>query len=142
MKIIQKTIDRAYKKWELVDGIRCYHYAAAFRGNKMIEFAKNNPITFDAKAYKLGQKFNINRYKKYPYNHAESFLVCKLLSKYDYIDSKIKIVVMRIGRNGKILLSKPCVNCQKILNAVGLEKVYWSIHGKMWATPEDKIIEV
>lgn len=140
MKIIQKTIDYAYKKWELVDSIKCYHYAAAFKGNKMIDVARNNPISFDAKAYKLGQKFNINTYKKYPYLHAESFLVTKLLSRYDKIDVGWKIVVLRIGRSGKILLSKPCCNCQKILDSVGLDTVYWSIDSKTWGTSKNTIL--
>lgn len=141
MKIINKTIDRSYKQWQMVDGIRCYHYAAAFKGNKMIEFARNNPIHRDAKAYRLGQKFNIKRYKKYPYLHAESFLVTKLLSRYDYIDTSLKVVVMRIGRSGKILMSKPCSACQTILDSVGLNNVYWSIDSNTWASPKNEILE-
>lgn len=141
MKIIQKTIDRAYKKWALVDNIRCYHYAAAFKGNKMIEFAMNNPIIKDAKAYRLGQQFNIKRYKKFPYLHAESYLVTKLLSRYDKIDASWKIVVLRIGRSGKILLSKPCCNCQKILDSVGLDTVYWSIDERTFGAPQQRILE-
>jgi hypothetical protein len=142
MKIIQKSIYRAYKSWNLVDGIRCYHYAAAFKGNKMIEFAMNNPIVKDAKAYKLGQKFNIKRYRNYPYLHAESYLVTKLLSRYDKIDASWKIVVLRIGRSGKILLSKPCCNCQKILDSIGLDLVYWSIDENTWGAPKDKILRI
>jgi len=142
MKIIDKTIARAYKNWQLVEGIRCYHYAAAFKGNKMIEFAQNNPIQCDAKAYKLGQKFNIKKYKKYPYNHAESLLVYNLLARYNAIDSKIKIVVMRIGRSGKILLSKPCNCCQTILDSLGLHQVYWSIDNNTWGCSHNNILEL
>lgn len=142
MKIIQKTIDRAYKNWYLVDDVRCYHYAAAFKGNKMIEFCQNNPVTCDAKAYRLGQKFNIKKYKKYPYLHAESYLVTKLLSRYDKIDTSWKIVVLRIGRSGRILLSKPCCNCQKILDSLGFNMVYWSIDKNTFGTTDNRIVEV
>ena len=142
MKIIQKTIDRAYRKWYLVDHIRCYHYAAAFKGNKMIEFAQNNPVTRNAKAYRLGQKFNIKKYKKYPYLHAESYLVSKLLARYDTIDPGWKIVVMRIGRSGKILLSKPCNCCQKILDSLGLYQIYWSVDDNNWCGPNEEKLEV
>ena len=74
-KIIVKTIKKAYSVWKPNPLIRCYHYAAAFNNNKMIAFAKNNPIKFNAKAYRMGEMFNINTYKEYPYPHAESDLI-------------------------------------------------------------------
>ena len=33
---------------------------------------------------------------------------------------------MRINRKGLILGSKPCENCNKLLNAVGLQDIYYS----------------
>jgi len=125
-KIIAKTIKKAYTSWKPSPLIRCYHYAAAFDGNKMIAFAKNNPIKFNAKAFRMGEMFNIDAYKEYPYPHAESHLVSKLLAKYNRIDTNWKIVVLRINREGRILLSKPCKNCQKILDAVALNHIYYS----------------
>jgi len=126
MKILDKTIKRSYKSWEPHPLIRCYHYAAAFDNNKMIAFAGNNPIRFSAKAFKMGEKFNISTYKEYPYPHAESHLISKLLDRYNSIDSNWKIVVLRINREGRILMSKPCDNCQKILDAVDLSQIYYS----------------
>lgn len=126
MKIIAKTIKKAYKYWEPNPLIRCYHYAAAFDGNKMIEFAWNNPVTFDAKAFRIGQKFNIKTFKEYPFLHAESHLVSKLLHRYNTIRPDWSVVVLRINRNGRILLSKPCKKCQKILDAVELFNVFYS----------------
>jgi hypothetical protein len=126
MKILDKTIKRSYKSWEPHPLIRCYHYAAAFDNNKMIAFAGNNPIRFSAKAFKMGERFNISTYKEYPYPHAESHLISKLLDRYNSIDSNWKIVVLRINREGRILLSKPCDNCQKILDAVDLSQIYYS----------------
>jgi len=125
-KIISKTIKKAYRHWNPCKEIRTYHYAAAFDNNKMIEFAWNNPNNFDAKAYKIGQKFNINTYKEYPYLHAESHLVSKLLHRYNSIRTNWSVVVLRINREGRILLSKPCKKCQKILDAVDLKKIYYS----------------
>lgn len=126
MKIIAKTIKKAYSHWNPTKEIRCYHYAAAFDGNKMIEFAENDPVNMNAKAYKLGQKFRIKTFYEYPFLHAESHLVSKLLHRYNSICSNWAIVVLRINRNGRILLSKPCKKCQKILDAVELNKVYYS----------------
>lgn len=126
MKILDKTIKKAYQNWEPNPLIRCYHYAAAFDNNKMIAFAGNNPIRFSAKAFRMGERFNISTYKEYPFPHAESHLISKLLDRYNAIDTNWKIVVLRINREGRILLSKPCDNCQKILNAVDLSQIYYS----------------
>ena len=52
MKIIQKTIKKAYDNWKPNSLVRCYHYAAAFDGTRMIEFAQNNPIKMSTKASK------------------------------------------------------------------------------------------
>jgi len=126
MKIIQKTIKKAYQHWQPDPLIRCYHYAAAFDGQKMISFTQNNPIKTHAGAYRIGEEFNLPKYKEFPFFHSESRLINNLLSRYDRIDPSWKIVVMRINRCGKILGSKPCINCNKLLNSVGLNTIYYS----------------
>jgi len=126
MKIIEKTIKKAYNHWNPNSLIRCYHYCAAFEGKKMIGFAQNNPIKMTRKAHRIGQQFNIPTYVEYSYPHAESLLVAKLLGRYNYVDPSWKFVVMRINRVGKILLSKPCENCQKILDALNIDNFYYS----------------
>jgi deoxycytidylate deaminase len=126
MKIINKTIRKSYNNWSPSRLIRCYHYAAAFDGNKMICFTKNNPIKTNARAYRIGEQFNLPKYKEFPFVHAESHLISKLLDMYNTIDPNWSIVVMRINRKGLILGSKPCENCGKLLNAVGLNTIYYS----------------
>ena len=126
MKIINKTIRKAYNHWSPNPLIRCYHYCAAFDGNKMICFSQNNPIKMSAKAHRIGERFNIPKYIEHPFVHAESHMISKLLDRYNTIDSSWSIVVMRINRQGIILGSKPCENCNKLLNAVGLNDIYYS----------------
>lgn len=92
----------------------------------MICFTKNNPIKTNTKAYRIGEQFNLPKYKEFPFVHAESHLISKLLDTYNTIDTNWSIVVMRINRRGLILGSKPCDNCTKLLNAVGLETIYYS----------------
>ena len=126
MKIIIKTIRKAYQNWSPTRLIRCYHYAAAFDGTKLIAFTQNNPIKTHAGAYRIGESFNLPKYKEHPFYHAESHLISKLLDRYNTIDSNWSVVVMRINRKGIILGSKPCENCDKLLNSVGLTDVYYS----------------
>lgn len=142
MKIIHKTIRKAYDNWSPCKDIRCYHYAAAFDGNKMIAFAQNNPVVMTRKAHKIGQKFNIPTYVKYAYPHAESHLVSKLLDRYNSIDPNWTICVLRINRKGLILGSKPCDNCQKIIDALGFYKVYWSVGDNEFADLHNNTILV
>ena len=126
MKIINKTVRKAYNNWIPCKEIRCWHYSACFDGTKMICFTQNNPIKTHAGAYRIGENFNLPKYKEHPFYHAESHLISKLLDKYNTIDANWSVVVMRINRKGLILGSKPCENCNKLLNAVGLQDIYYS----------------
>ena len=126
MKIIQKTIKKAYNSWNPCKEIRCYHFAAAFDGTKLIGFTQNNPIKTHTGAYRIGENFNLPKYKEHPFYHAESHLVSQLLDRYNSIDPNWSLVVMRINRRGLVLGSKPCENCSKLLNAVGLDTIYYS----------------
>jgi len=128
MKILKKALKLSYDRFKPSSFQRRYHFTIAFDVNKPILICQNNPIKVNHKAYRIGKKFNINTYKEFPYVHSESYLISKLLDRYNSIDTNLSIVNIRINRQGIILLSKPCENCQKIFNAVGLTKIYWSIN--------------
>jgi hypothetical protein len=142
MKIIKKAIKLSYNRFHPNVYQRRYHFAIAFDVNKPICIAQNNPIKINHKAYKIGQRFNIQQYQEYPYSHAESHLISKLLDTYNTIRSDWSLVVLRINRQGKILLSKPCNNCQSILDSVGLHKVYWSIDKDTFGYRSKELIQV
>jgi hypothetical protein len=93
----------------------------------MICFTQNNPIKTNTRAYRIGEQFNLPKYKEFPFIHAESHLISKLLDMYNTIDVNWTVCIMRINRRGLILGSKPCVNCDKLLNAVGLSNIYYSL---------------
>lgn len=127
MKILQKSIKLAYSRFVPNPYQKRYHFAIAFDGNRPICLSQNNPIKVNAKALRMGQMFNIQTYKEFPYVHAESHLVSQLLDRYNTIDTNLSIVVVRIGRDGRMRLSKPCNNCAQILHTVGLNDIYWSV---------------
>jgi hypothetical protein len=141
MKILKKALKLSYERFSPNPFQRRYHFTIAFDVNKPILICQNNPIKVNHKAYRIGQQFNIRTYQEFPYVHSESHLVSKLLDRYNTIDTNLSIVNIRINRQGVILLSKPCENCQKILDAVGLTKVYWSIDKNTFGSP-DKIFTV
>lgn len=141
MKILKKALKLSYDRFEPNAFQRRYHFTIAFDVNKPILICENNPIKINHKAYRIGQQFNIQTYQDFPYVHSESHLVSKLLDRYNSIDTNLSIVNIRINRQGIILLSKPCENCQKILDAVGLRKVYWSINKNTFGS-NDEIIEL
>lgn len=142
MKIINKAIKLAYDKFQPNAYQRRYHFAIAFDGNKPIEISQNNPIKVNAKALMIGERFNLPDYIEYPFLHAETNLLCKLWDKYGEIDSSLKIVVLRINRPGKLMMSKPCINCQHILDKMNLREIYWGIGGSSFSDSFHKIITV
>lgn len=140
-KIINKAIKLSFDRFKPNKKQRRYHFALAFDVNKPIAIAQNDPIKPNHKAYKIGQRFNIKHYQQYPYCHAESTLISQLLNTYNTIRTDWSLVVLRINREKKILMSKPCYNCQQILDAVGLKKVYWSINKNTFGF-ENQIIKI
>lgn len=136
MKILKKALKLSYDRFKPNPFQRRYHFTIAFDVNKPILVCQNNPIKINHKAYRIGQQFNIQTYQDFPYVHSESHLISKLLDRYNSIDTNLSIVNIRINRQGIVLLSKPCENCQKILDAVGLTKVYWSMDKKTFASHE------
>ncbi len=108
----------------------------------MIAFAQNNPTKTNAKAKRIGLQFNLPKYIEYPFVHAESYLISNLLDNYNTIDTNWNIVVLRINRKGLILGSKPCINCSKLLNAVGLKNIYYSTDDNSFANISGTVLNL
>lgn len=142
MKIITKTIRKAYQNWSPCKEIRCWHYCSAFDGTKMIGFAQNNTLKTHTGAYRIGENFNLPKYKEHPFFHAESHLISQLLDRYNTIDPNWTICVLRINRKGLILGSKPCENCSKLLSAVGLTDIYYSMNDGNFSDSFNNTIQV
>lgn len=100
-----------------------FHFAFGYHKSKLLGIGQNNPEKTHTQALKLAQRFNTDT--AHPYLHAETDLISRLLGKY-YIDSSLTIVIIRLNKHGQLRNSKPCERCQKILDALGIEKLYWS----------------
>ena len=100
-----------------------FHFAFGYRKNKLLAIGQNNPEKTHTQAFILAKRFNgdIN----HPYLHAETDLISRLWGKY-YIDNSLKVVVIRLNKRGELRCSKPCDQCDNILSALGISKIWWS----------------
>ncbi len=86
-----------------------YHLAVAFENHKYVCHATNDPV-----------------------HHAEANVLKKLNyleTKHDIKWNKLKIIVVRMKLEEntiKFVLSKPCVNCCKLLKCSRVKNISWS----------------
>lgn len=102
-----------------------YHFAIAYERNKMIAVGLNMPERTDSRALKIAQRLNLKDKIEYPYLHSEEHLIAKLIGM-NKLDSSLNIVVLRLNKFGEFGMSRPCDNCCSVLNAYGLNRIYWS----------------
>lgn len=100
-----------------------FHFAFGFHRNKLIAIGQNNPESINAKSFHMRQRFNLDSH--YPYIHAEVDMLSRMWGKY-HIDSRLKVVVVRLNKKGELRDSKPCSKCSSILDALNVSKVWWS----------------
>lgn len=142
MKFLDRAVKLAYDRFDPKPPHRCSHFAIAFDGNKPIAIAQNNAVQMNAKAKRIGKKFNVQAYIDFPFLHSETNLLCKLYKEHGYISSSWKMVVIRIGRSGKFMISKPCKNCQTVLDEVHWTNIYWSVDDRLFSNPDNEFIYI
>ena len=87
-------------------------------------------IIFDSKNYVSGCNRTFNNCKvenrHTPYSeHAEA--TCINHAIHSGIDIKNStLVVVRVNRKGSLMLAKPCRSCTKLIESVGIKKIYYS----------------
>jgi len=101
-----------------------FHFAFGFKKNRLLAIGQNNPEKTHTQALMLSQRFNLNI--EHPYLHAETDLISRLWGRH-YIDSSLKMVVLRLNKRGQLRCSKPCEKCEQIISALGINKLWWSI---------------
>jgi len=101
-----------------------FHFAFGYKKNKLLAIGQNNPEKTHPQALIFSKRFNTNL--EHPYLHAETDLLSRMWGKY-YIDSSLKIVIIRLNKHGKLRCSKPCPRCELILKSLDINKLWWSI---------------
>jgi hypothetical protein len=123
---LKRALRQMRQEWKQDKSRASFHYAFAIRKSRVVAFGKNNLFDASKAALKIGRSLNINKWKEYPYIHAECDVITQLDQRYD--KNEVEIVSLRINRSGQFRLAKPCVNCQKTLEILGYKNVWWSVN--------------
>lgn len=129
MHFIERSLSIAYEllpakymqEKRAISGWKAIHFAFAYRRNTLLAMGQNS--------YKEdGRIVKFKRFApamKFNFPHAELDCLARLWGR-ERIDSTIRLVVIRLNRNGMLCDSKPCPNCRSVLNALCLTDVYAS----------------
>lgn len=127
-KIVEKSIELSNSLFPSAysekNGYKCFHFAYLYRRNTLLSIGQNS-YELSNKALYFGNKFSINNMKKWPSLHAEISAISKIWGR-EYIDSSIKMVVIRLNKNRELGNSKPCKSCSAVISVLGIDKVWYS----------------
>ncbi len=112
-------------KYETRENYQAFHWCFAWKRNRMLAVGQNHVIQPDAAALRFAVRFGNQEQIEYPYLHAEIDMIDQLWGKY-YIDSKMKVVVIRLNKDGELCNSKPCPSCHNSLSMLGVSRIWYS----------------
>ncbi len=122
--VLKQCVKILFRDWNHDRSRERFHYAFAIKKNQIVAIGKNQPDYFSNKILELAKIYNVKKWLKYPFPHAESDVVTRLPS--DIKPKQIEILSLRINRHGQFRLAKPCVHCQQLLDGMGIQKITWS----------------
>ncbi len=117
MKRYQKLIEIARASKPIFQQLRAYHVAAIFKKNELISVGWNTRKTHPK---------TINFYPfSHKATHAEALAIIRgQLEDYSGHD----LMVLRVNNNGEIDYSKPCQYCNKFIEWLGFDNIFYSGH--------------
>ena len=125
---LKRALKLMHQEWKQNSSKASFHYAFAIRKSKVVAFGKNNLSDASKTALRIGRSLNIEKWKEYPYIHAECDVISQLDDKYD--KNELEIISLRINRTGQFRFAKPCINCQKTLQILGYKNIWWSLNSQ------------
>ncbi len=129
MKILQKSLEIASAlfpiRYKNRESYEFFHYSFAWERNKLLAIGTNNQNYESPKALQFAKRFNVKNFKKYPYLHSEVDMLSRLFGRY-YVDGRLKVVNLRLNRWSELKMARPCESCQKIFNALDVDKIWYS----------------
>ena len=105
-----------------------YHFSFLFIRNKLISCGSNS-YELSKKALYFANRYNVPQKKHWPSLHSEIDAIARVWGK-QVIDKRVRLVNVRFLRSGDVSIAKPCPDCMEVLNALGIDSIYWSTeHG-------------
>lgn len=86
-------------------------------------FKKKHIVIATTNSYKTHPQ--VLKFSKYPYLHAEMAAIFGSSNISGY-----NMLVMRVTKDGQIVMAKPCPCCMNLIEYAGIKKVYYTIGGK------------
>lgn len=126
MKILTKSVDMAMGLFPNNPSTKrqSYHFSFIWERNNLLAIGQN-ANTLDRKTMYFAKRFNVEKFRQYPYLHAEIDAISKLWGKI-YVDNRLKLVSLRLDRYGQLRNSQPCIGCSAVLNGLGISKIWYS----------------
>jgi len=115
MRIIQ-VARQAVKNKKMQDKFN--HASIICNKGRILAIGTNNQYKTHPKSWQMEPEW--------PYIHSEISSIIKLKNKSGIDLSKCDLYNIRIGNGGNVLLSRPCLNCQKLIIAANFKKVYYT----------------
>jgi len=127
-KIVQKSITISQQLFPSTYSLRSkyqtFHFAFIYKRNTLLSIGQNS-YEFNNKALKFANLYGVQEKRKYPSLHAEISAISKIFDR-EYIDNSMKMVVIRLNKMGELRNSKPCPACQSVIDALGIERIWYS----------------
>lgn len=129
MKILDKSVQLSRELFPLAYSgktrYRQFHFAFAFHRNKLLAIGQNTYGKEMAKAIKFSTKLGSVEKFREGQLHAEVDVISRLWGR-TYIDSRLRLVVIRINSRGELCNSRPCNNCMTVIESLGINKIWFS----------------
>jgi hypothetical protein len=122
MKIFDKSVELARalmtKDW---NGRRCFHLSFVYRKNQLLVVAENSTKT--SSRNRFNSKWDLS--KKGQCSELRAFISIK--NKFnDFEWKKSTMINVRLGRNGELLNSRPCVSCSNLIKYMEVGSLWYS----------------
>lgn len=129
MRIIDNSIELAHSLFPSAYAdkgkYQSFHFSFVYERNKLIAVGQNIIHIPHAKAIKFSNKFGFVEPHRNKYLHSEISALSKMYGRF-HIDGRLKLVNIRLNKDMQLCNSKPCPNCRVVLDAFGLNRVWYS----------------
>lgn len=128
-KLLEKSVNLSFTFLDAIDleelGKTYAHFSFIWKKKKLISFGRNFPRKESAKALYFARRFGQQKIQKYPFIHSEIDAISKAWGKVQLGSSHV-LINTRVNRDGTLGISKPCDQCQLVLDSIGFKEILWT----------------